>query len=74
MRFSEIRKIIGIRQLNWGRKTVEKRVLTLNSYLVLPGLVLLFVFLWVKSQAIDFNQHNRYVINLRSSHISRSLL
>lgn len=67
MKFSEIRKILGIRQLNWGRKTVEKQVSTLNGYLVLPGVVFLFVFLWVKSQAIDFNQHNRYVINLRSS-------
>lgn len=33
-------------------------------YLLVGGLVLLVIF-WIKSQAIDFNEHNRYSLDLR---------
>ncbi len=65
MIFSNISIILAISQPN-SRKSVKKSNFSnIRSYLVLPGLVLLFVFLWVNSQAIDFNQHNHYVIDLR---------
>jgi len=65
MRFSSISSILAIGQFN-SKKTLSKvNFSNIRSYLVLPGLVLLFVFLWTKSQTINLNQHNRYIINLR---------
>ena len=67
MRLSNIGRILAISQPN-SRKTVKKfNFSNIRNYLVLSGLVVLFFFLWFNSQAIDFNQHNRYVIDLRSS-------
>ena len=65
MRFSKIGKILAISQPNSRKTSNKSNFSNTRSYLILPALVLLFVFLWVKSQAIDFNQHNRYIIDLR---------
>jgi PAS domain S-box-containing protein len=35
-----------------------------NKYLLVGGMLLLAIF-WMKSQAIDFKEHNRYSLNLR---------
>ncbi len=65
MKFSNISRILSIRR-PYERKTVDKFNLShLRGYLILLGLVLLFVFLWVKSQTIDLNRHNYYIVNLR---------
>ena len=67
MKFPDIRRILAT-QFNCERKTVTRPCFsTIRGYLVATGVVLLFVFLWVNSQAINFNQHNRYAINLRFS-------
>lgn len=67
MRFSNIGSILAINLPN-SRKTVKKSNFSnIRGYLVILGLVLLFVFLWVKSQTINFNQHNHYIINLRQT-------
>ncbi|NJR58970.1 MAG: PAS domain S-box protein [Cyanobacteria bacterium CRU_2_1] len=44
---------------------VPKAFLSLAGYLGFAGATLLFIFLWVKSQAIDPNQHSRYATSLR---------
>lgn len=49
-----------------GEKALFKNGRSLLGEYVLPTLVvLLFGFLWVKSQAIDFNQHSLYLSELR---------
>jgi PAS domain S-box-containing protein len=47
----------------WQQK-LTKNISLPNRYLVVGG-VLLLLILWIKSQAIDFNEHNRYSVNLR---------
>lgn len=67
MKLFNIGRILAIRQPS-SRKIVKKsNIFNIRNYLVISGLAVLFSFLWFNSQAIDFNQHNRYVINLRSS-------
>lgn len=67
MRFSNIGNILTVGQPN-SRTTVNKSYFSnIRGYLVFSGLVLLFVFLWVKSQTIDFDQHNRYILDLRQT-------
>ncbi|MGL5922107.1 DAHL domain-containing protein [Chroococcidiopsis sp.] len=39
-------------------------VSALSGYLLPTGAVILFLLLWMKSQAIDPNRHNRYISNL----------
>ncbi|OWY63285.1 hypothetical protein B7486_53940 [cyanobacterium TDX16] len=48
-------------------------VSALSGYLLPTGAVILFLLLWMKSQAIDPNRHNRYISNLPFfCHLSRS--
>ncbi len=69
MKFAGIRSILAGSQPTPSRKTGEKpgfsKIWTLSGYLVSTGVVLLLIALWVKSQAIDFNEHNRYMGDLR---------
>jgi PAS domain S-box-containing protein len=41
------------------------KILLIPSRYLLVGGVLLLVILWIKSQSINFNEHNRYSIDLR---------
>ncbi|WP_199316396.1 DAHL domain-containing protein [Chroococcidiopsis sp [FACHB-1243]] len=43
---------------------LKKFVSILSGYLLPTGAVILFLLLWMKSQAIDPNRHNRYISNL----------
>lgn len=67
MSFSNISRILSISPLHDRITSNKSNFPNIRGYLILPALVLLFVFLWVKSQTIDFEQHNLYVVNLRQT-------
>ncbi|MCP6760136.1 MAG: PAS domain S-box protein [Fischerella sp. CENA71] len=47
------------------RLRLGKFLTAVNAYVLPAGVVLLFLFLWIKSQAVNSEQHQRYISNLR---------
>jgi PAS domain S-box-containing protein len=52
------------RKVNVWRERFLKILSIPIRYLLVGGVLLLIIF-WIKSQAIDFNEHNRYSLDLR---------
>lgn len=67
MSFSNISRLLSINPLQDRITGNKSKFSNIRGYLILPVLVLLFAFLWVKSQTIDFEQHNLYIVNLRQT-------